>query len=189
MNSNEKTKLLIAQRVAIFAGRMGGYGLLAVAMMICIDTICRKVFQFSLVGTSELAGFVFCFTTGVAIASAALHGAHIRVDVVQRLLPWRLKFFLNLLSEISLVSAASVLAWNEGLQLNDALDFGSTSTLLDIPLWIPHLLFLAGLLFFITTSLCSLINELRHKTPEFSEGDVWADAQQVEHKSNYLQEG
>ena len=148
------------RKAATMAARAGGYGLMGIAAVICVDTILRKVLQISLVGTTELSSFVFCFATGVALAFAVLSKAHIRVDVVQRLLPTRIGGALDILAAFSLVCVSPFLAWNEGLQLQEALDYGATSTLLNIPLWIPHSLFLAGLLFFAATSSVAFVAEL-----------------------------
>ncbi|MGR3272693.1 TRAP transporter small permease [Thalassococcus profundi] len=154
------------QKLIVYPARLGGYGLLAVAAMICVDTVTRKVLKVSIVGSTEISGFAFAFATGVAMALAVLSAAHIRVDVVQRLLPQTLAALLNVLAAAALFAIAAVLIWNEWLQLHEALEFGATSTLLDIPLWIPHALFLFGLILFAVAAFAVLIAQLRGSTAD-----------------------
>jgi len=99
------------------------------------------------------------------MAFAVLSAAHIRVDVVQRLLPQALAALLNVLAAAALSAIAAVLVWNEWLQLHEPLEFGATSTLLDIPLWIPHALFLFGLVLFAVAAVAVLIAQLRDSAP------------------------
>lgn len=149
------------QKLITYPSRLGGYGLLAVALMICVDTITRKTLKISIVGSTEISGFAFAFATGVAMGFAVLSASHIRVDVVQRLLPARLGAALNLLAAAALLAIAGVLIWNEWTQLSEALEFQATSTLLDVPLWIPHAAFLFGLVLFAVAALALLIAQLR----------------------------
>ncbi|MCD1635180.1 TRAP transporter small permease [Martelella mediterranea] len=154
-------KRSLLQQVTTLASRAGGYGLLGIAAMICVDTISRKLFKVSITGSTEITGFVFAFATGVAIAYAALFTAHIRLDVVQRLLPTRLRGSLDVLAALTMLIGAAILSWNEWLQLKEALEFDATSTLLNIPLVYPHALFLLGLLLFTLVSALVLIGLLR----------------------------
>ncbi|MBU2890823.1 TRAP transporter small permease [Celeribacter halophilus] len=149
------------QKIIIYPSRLGGYGLLAVASMICVDTIIRKTLKISIVGSTEISGFAFAFATSVAMAFAVLSAAHIRVDIVQRLLPQKLGAALNVVAAAALFAIGAVLIWNEWLQLEEVIDFEATSTLLDLPLWIPHVLFLFGLTLFTMAALAMFIAQLR----------------------------
>ncbi len=148
------------QKILIYPSRLGGYGLLGVAAMICVDTITRKTLKISIVGSTEISGFAFAFATGVAMSSAALSAAHIRVDVFQRLLPRKAGAVLNVVAAAMLFVVAVVLIWNEWLQLQEAIDFKATSTLLNVPLWIPHVMFLFGLILFAIVSVVMLVMQL-----------------------------
>lgn len=154
------TELL--RKIVTYAARVGGYGFLAVAVMICIDTIIRKTLKVSIVGSAEISGFVFALATGTAMAFTVLSAGHIRVDVLQNILPRSIAAVLNVVAAASLALVGGILVWNEALQLNEALEYQATSTLLDFPLWIPHLLFLSALILFVVASLVMFVRQLRH---------------------------
>lgn len=169
------TELL--RKLVTYAARVGGYGFLAVAVMICVDTIIRKTLKISIVGSTEISGFVFALATGTAMAFTVLLAGHIRVDVLQNFLPRTVAAVLNVAAAVSLVLVGGILVWNEALLLNEALEYQATSTLLDFPLWIPHLLFLSALVLFVVASLVMLMQQLRHfpnESPALG-GDAGAD--------------
>ena len=154
-------KRSLLQQVTIMASRAGDYGLLGIAAMICVDTISRKLFKVSITGSTEITGFAFAFATGVAIAYAALFTAHIRLDVVQRILPTRIRSSLDVLAALTMLIGAVILSWNQWLQMKEAIEFDATSTLLNIPLVYPHALFLFGLVLFAVVSAFVFIGQLR----------------------------
>ncbi|MNG21071.1 Tripartite ATP-independent periplasmic transporter, DctQ component [compost metagenome] len=85
-------------------------------------------------------------------------GAHIRVELLYRLLPARGRFFADVLSTLIGLSIATYLAWYCALFVIESYEFHEVSSgLLPIPMWIPQLSMLLGTLILVVAMLERLV--------------------------------
>ena len=68
--------------------------------LVLVQVLFRFVFNFSLDWTEELSRFVFIWLVYMAVALAAKAGRHIRVEVMEHVLPPRIARFLPYIAEI-----------------------------------------------------------------------------------------
>lgn len=130
-------------------GVLGGYACLGLSFLIVIEILARKVLNFSLQGVDEIGGYVVAVTGTFGMALAAVERAHTRIDVLLLRLPAQVQAALNLLSYVALGIGAAFMAYMGWRTLSDSLAFGSVSSSpLQVPLWIPQSLWLAGLVTF-----------------------------------------
>jgi TRAP-type C4-dicarboxylate transport system permease small subunit len=136
---------------------LGGYALLAAALVVCADVIVRKGFNLSLRGADELSGYALAISTSFGCIYAFFHRSHIRIDFVYRLLPRRLRSILDIASAVSLAVLAAVAAYFAMGQFWEALSFRAlANTPLRTPLWIPQSLWAVGYGLFLLAVLVSV---------------------------------
>lgn len=139
--------------VETILGTLFGAIFLALSVVVSIETISRKVFNFSLQGADELGGYALAVGSTIAFTMALMGRAHIRVDVFHDRFPLRIQAWLNALSIISLASFGLFIGWTAIQVLIDTMSYGSTApTPWATPLIYPQLAWFAGLAIFAVVS-------------------------------------
>lgn len=146
------------ERVSRVAVWIGGGALLVCAFMVSIDVIMRKLFSITMSGSDEISGYAFAAATAWAYSYALLHRSHIRIDAFYGMLPVWLRSILDALG-------LALLLYYMGYLTNKAVDVFLTSweqdsvsiTTLSVPQWIPQLLWVSGLCWFVITLAFLLI--------------------------------
>lgn len=133
-------------RVAIW---VAGSLTLISALYISADVLIRRFTDFSLGSSDELSAYAFAISISWALSFATLQRANIRIDALYQLLPTRLGAVLDWVALVGLAvfivfmtkyaGEVAMTSWNRGSTANTALG---------TPLWIPQMLWLAGLLWF-----------------------------------------
>jgi TRAP-type C4-dicarboxylate transport system permease small subunit len=140
------------ERISRVAVWIGGAALLLCAIMVSVDVIMRKLFSMTMSGSDEISGYAFAAATTWAYSYCLLHRSHVRIDALYNLLPVWLRTLLDALGLALLLLYMAYLT-------NKALAAFLTSwrrdsvsiTTLSVPLWIPQLLWLTGLCWFVLT--------------------------------------
>lgn len=127
---------------------------LALAVVVTVETLARKLFNFSIQGADELGGYSLAIGSTLAFTLALVGRNHIRVDVFHELFPRGMKAALNWLS-IVLIAALAVLFVAVSFRvLDESLAFRSTAqTPWATPLIYPQALWYAGLVIFMLFAL------------------------------------
>jgi TRAP-type C4-dicarboxylate transport system permease small subunit len=122
---------------------------LALAVVVTIETISRKVFNVSLQGADELGGYALALGSTISFSLALMGRNHIRVDVFHERLPRSAQAFLNWFSVVSLAAFGIFVAWVATKVIADTLSYGSTAqTPWATPLIWPQSVWYAGLVIF-----------------------------------------
>jgi len=122
---------------------------LVLSAIVSIETISRKLFNFSLQGADELGGYALAVGSTIAFSLALMGRNHIRVDVFHELLSRRLQALLNWLSIVMLATLGVFIAWVAFKVLADTLQYGSTAqTPWATPLIWPQGVWYVGLVVF-----------------------------------------
>ena len=140
------------ERVSRIAVWVGGGALLLCAFMVSVDVIMRKLFSITMSGSDEISGYAFAAATAWAYSYALLHRSHIRIDALYGLLPAWLRSILDAIG-------LALLLYYMAYLTNKAMDVLQTSwehdsvsiTTLSVPQWIPQLLWVGGLCWFVIT--------------------------------------
>lgn len=160
-----------------------GYMLLAAALLVCFDVIVRRVFNISLAGADELSGYALAAATSGALAYALFTQSHIRIDALYRLLPLKTQAIFDILSGLSFMLVAGLLAYMGVAETIESFTYHAVAnTPWRTPLWIPQLAWSVGLVFFavaaVITTLDSAVRLLHgdvagaHAIAGISEGAV-----------------
>ena len=142
------------RRIETVLANIFGVIFLALSVVVTVETLLRKLFNFSIQGADELGGYSLAIGSTIAFSLALAGRNHIRVDVFHEMFPRRLKAAMNWIS-IVLLAAAAVLfiAVSFGV-LKESLEYRSTAqTPWATPLIWPQSLWYAGLVMFALVAL------------------------------------
>lgn len=149
-----KPVLDLTQRFSRWLTWFGGILLIGSALLVTVDVITRKLFNWTLGGADELSGYAFCMATALALSYALFERAHIRVDFLYRMFPEWLRRISDLLGLLMLLGFALIATTMIFYLVADTLKFGSRSiTPLRTPLIYPQAVWLFGWAFFCFTCL------------------------------------
>lgn len=122
-----------------------GWALLAFTLATCLEIVLRKL-GYSLQGIDEIGGYLMAVLSCAGFGYTLAHNAHTRIDLVLAALPRALQAALNVLAMVTLAALAVFMLWRAGAELLDSIELKSVSTSpLQVPLWIPQSLWIAGL--------------------------------------------
>ncbi len=135
-------------------GTLFGLIFVALSLLVAVETVVRKLFNFSLQGADELGGYALAICATIAFSLALLGRTHIRVDVFHGRLPGWLQTGLNWLSAVCIAAFALLLAWLAWYVLQDSRSYQSVSqTPWATPLAWPQTAWVIGLVVFAGVSL------------------------------------
>lgn len=141
--------LRVFEPVVRVAALIGGYGLLALAVLVGFEVVARKLFAFSLQGVDEIGGYIIAAMAAFGFSYALLQKAHTRIDIFTTRLSRRTQLWLNVLALLVLAFFACFMAWRGFGALSDSIELKSvSSTPLRTPLWLPQGIWVAGLALF-----------------------------------------
>jgi TRAP-type C4-dicarboxylate transport system permease small subunit len=122
---------------------------LALSVLVTVETLARKIFNFSMQGADELGGYALAVGCTLAFSLALTSRNHIRVDVFHERLPASIQALLNWLSIVAMAALAVLLAWLSFKVIGDTLQYRSTAqTPWATPLIIPQTVWATGLAIF-----------------------------------------
>ncbi len=137
------------KRFVSLSSTVFGLMMLAFAVLVTVDTIARKLLNFSFQGTDELGGYALAVGSSLAFTVALIERAHIRIDLVHVKLPVIVQAVLNWLSSLLLAAFALMLVWVCYSVIVDTVTYRSTAaTPWATPLIYPQSVWYAALIVF-----------------------------------------
>jgi TRAP-type C4-dicarboxylate transport system permease small subunit len=136
-------------RIENFLATVFGGIFLLLSVVVVVETVSRKLFNFSIQGADELGGYALAVGSTISFSLALMGRNHIRVDVIHEKLPRRLQAVMNWLSITALALLGAFIAWVAFKVIGDTRQYGSTAqTPWATPLIWPQGVWLAGLVIF-----------------------------------------
>lgn len=130
-------------RVAIWIA--GGLTLVS-ALYITADVLARGILGFPLGGADELSGYAFAISISWALSFATLQRANIRIDAIYQYLPVRISAALDWIALVMMaVFIVYLTRYAAGVATISWDNQSTANTILATPLWIPQILWVAGL--------------------------------------------
>lgn len=123
-----------------------GWVMLAYALALTLEVLGRKLFNTSFKGIDELGGFVLAIGATIGASYAVAQRSHTRVDVFLARFSRPTQRLLNTLAMVCFAGFAAFAAWRGVSVLMETIEFKSSATNLEQPLWIPQLGWVLGLL-------------------------------------------
>lgn len=140
----------LSEKVSLFSVYVGGSLLIGSAALVAAEVVLRKLFSYSLASVDEISGYVFSAGTTWAFSYALFRRAHIRIDALYVRLSPRVCCILDVVALLSLAAFFTLLAVEAVWVLQETLHLGAVAnTPLRTPLWMPQVLWMSGLWFFV----------------------------------------
>lgn len=138
--------MAIMHRLSRLSLWFGGALVLLAAVLIGIDVLLRKLFDTSIGGADELAGYALALGTSWALGAALLDRAHIRIDSLYGLFPRGLRLALDLVGLALFVGFFGLIGWRGWTVVEQSWVSASRShTALATPTVIPQSVWVFGL--------------------------------------------
>ncbi len=136
-------------RLIVITSWVFGLMLLALSLFVTVETIARKVANFSFQGADELGGYVLAVGGALSFTIALLERGHIRIDLIHERLPVGAQAALNWLASILLAALGLFFAWYGFKVIMDTLAYRSmAATPWATPLIYPQTVWYAALALF-----------------------------------------
>jgi TRAP-type C4-dicarboxylate transport system permease small subunit len=122
---------------------------LVLSFVVAVETLSRKVFNYSIQGADELGGYALAIGSTLAFCLALGGRNHIRVDVFHEMFSRRAKAILNWLAIMGLAATGILFVAVSLRVLRESVEYGSTAqTPWATPLIYPQGLWYLGLVMF-----------------------------------------
>ncbi|MCS6932999.1 MAG: TRAP transporter small permease [Acetobacteraceae bacterium] len=145
--------LRLLARVSLFGAWAGGALMLASALLVAADVLARNAFAAAPFASLELSRYAFAAAIAFGMAHALVARAHIRIDVLHRLLPRRWHGPLDVLALGAMAPLASLFAWHAWEVVRESARLGAVSNSpLAVPLPWPQGVWAAGFTWFAAVS-------------------------------------
>lgn len=142
--------LKVISRISVFGLWFGGGLILLAAVVIGIDVVMRRLFETSIGGADELAGYALAIGSAWALPAALLDRGHIRIDSLYTHFTTRTRLVLDLLGLGLFIAFFSLLAWHAWGIVDQSFDVGARSqNALETPIVIPQAIWAIGLTYFV----------------------------------------
>ena len=142
------------RRIETFLANLFGVIFLVLSVVVTIETLARKLFNFSIQGADELGGYSLAIGSTIAFSLAVIGRNHIRVDVFHEMFPRGMKAALNWLSIVLLAAMATLFVAVSFRVLDESLAYRSTAqTPWATPLIWPQSIWYAGLILFMLVAV------------------------------------
>jgi TRAP-type C4-dicarboxylate transport system permease small subunit len=137
------------KRLESILANIFGVIFLVLSVVVTVETLARKLFNFSIQGADELGGYSLAIGSTIAFSLALMGRNHIRVDVFHDMFPRPMKAVLNWGSIVLLAALAVLFVAVSFRVLQESHAYGSTAqTPWATPLIYPQGLWYAGLIMF-----------------------------------------
>jgi len=127
----------------------GGWALFGLSVLIAVDVVGRKLFNFSTQGSDEIGGYVMAAVCAFGFSYALTRRSHIRLNIVLPWLPIPVRVLANLIAYLILAFFAYMMAWRAWAVLMETIRLSAVApTPLETPMVIPHSVWTLGLAWF-----------------------------------------
>ncbi|HEX7073298.1 MAG TPA: TRAP transporter small permease [Hyphomicrobiaceae bacterium] len=149
------------ERLSSLSAWASGFALVAVALLVTVDVLCRKLLGATLAGSDEIAGYTLAGAASWSFSYCLLKRAHIRIDLLYNWTSLRVRCWLDLVALLALLLFMSLFTYRAIGVLVESIQTGATSnTALVTPLWIPQTVWVTGLIYFTFTVAVVTLNSI-----------------------------
>ena len=141
---------------------LAGWSLMLISVATCVEIITRKYFDYSFKGLDELGGYMLAGVSAFGFAYTLAKRSHMRVTLLFPYVSTSVQAILNVLAMVTLAAMAAFCAYRGIFEVLDSLASGKRSnTPLQVPIWIPQLVWLAGMMLFAAGAILMAMHSLQ----------------------------
>ncbi len=150
----------IQDRLSTLLRYVGAAALTAMMMLTVVDVIGR-FFKHPVFGSVELVGFLAVITAAAALPHTYKVNGHVGVEIFVRLLPQRVRLWIQVCTRILSLTLFSVIAWQMFLYAGDLKETGEVSMNLEFPIHYIVFILAVGLMIFSVTIIQRLVDTIK----------------------------
>lgn len=159
---SQKVNPVFLQKASKFAVYICGILLFISVFLVGIEVFLRKFFLISMGGVDEISGYILGICISWSLAYVLYEKMHIRIDILYRKMPIRIKAFLNMLSMLFTMLFTAFIAYYAFLVFyTSAYKHSTANTPLGTPLWIPQSFWFFGFLFFLVVIFVLFLKSIK----------------------------
>lgn len=149
--------LNLARRTSRALVWLGGALLIGSAILVSVDVVLRRLFNWSLGGADEISGYAFGVATALALSYSLLERAHIRVDALYCRFPVGLRRAADLFGMVLFIGFVAIVAvMAAGVALDSLAHWSRSITPLRTPLFLVQAPWLFGWVFCVACGVLML---------------------------------
>jgi TRAP-type C4-dicarboxylate transport system permease small subunit len=152
---NQEDMDILLRRLCDYSAALGGGVLIAIACMTTVSVIGRAFFSHPILGDVELVQLGTAVVVASFLPYAQFHRGNITVDFFTNHASQRAQDWMDCAGCALYALTMMLILWRVAVGCLAMKEAGERSMLMDLPLWLPYLLMLPGLL------LCSIIGLLQ----------------------------
>jgi TRAP-type C4-dicarboxylate transport system permease small subunit len=148
-------------RLARVLAWIGGGMIMAAALIVSTEVICRKMFAFPFSGSDEIAAYLFAVGTSWSMAFVLVTRGHVRIDVLYGIFPPTFRAILDIVALLGLgvlVLALADRSWE--ILADNYSGWNRSNTPLRLVLAYPQSLWFAGWAFFLLGIVLALLRSV-----------------------------
>lgn len=150
------------QRIERLLANLFGLCFLGLSLLVTVETLMRKLFNFSIQGAAELGGYALAVGAAIGFGLAVTSRSHIRVDVFHERFPRWLQAFMNWLSAVLMGALALFLVGVCWRVISKTVEYDSAAqTPWATPLIYPQSLWYAALVAFAVYAVIHALHACR----------------------------
>lgn len=126
----------LIDRTSWAAGAIASVGIFVLVLVVVYEVIVRYFLNRPTSWSAEVAGYLLIFCSLLAVTYTLWQGHHVRIELVYRRLPRRLRLIFDRITYFFLVIAIGVLVWRGWLETMSAREVGRRHWgMLRVPEW------------------------------------------------------
>jgi TRAP-type C4-dicarboxylate transport system permease small subunit len=149
---------------------------IAAVLLNFTNVIGRYLFGVSLLGSDEVQVFIMVAMTFLGAVVVTRRNEHLRMDVLARRAPARVRFVLRIAEQILLIVLAGFVVSQSYFYTGQMLRIGRTSDMAGVPMWIPHGAVTLGFALMLLIACWRLVSTVTGREPARAapaDGKVW----------------
>ncbi len=120
-------------------------GVSVMVLVVFFDIILRELFDGGFIWAKELAAFLMIWVGFVGASLAAKENKHLVVGIPEKLFPKKVLPYVSLFASVIIFTVTILIAYLGFNYVSETREFGETSLVLKIPLWIVQIVIPASL--------------------------------------------
>src|SRR3972149_5960959 len=163
----KKIASLLHRVVDLIALSTSGIGSVILALMMVLivaEILFRSLFNLTIPGVIEVAGFMLVAIAFFGMAYTAMNKAHLDIDLVTKKLSFSVKTVIHCFTGVLCLAVVFIMAWQAALKVKPTWLLGETTGVLLLPIYPMFLLVALGASFFFLALLADFFDSLTEMT-------------------------
>lgn len=115
--------------------KLAGLCIVSVMVLVVANILLRVIFNYSILGTYELVGFLTALGVGLSLAHCALQNGHIAVEILVNRLTSQVQVWVDIFINLVALGLWGMCAWHLGLYAKTMMASGLVSLTAQIPVY------------------------------------------------------